>query len=273
MVVANKKDSSERLADLKPPLKWAGGKTWIVPILRPLWNEHSDRRLVELFCGGMGLTFGLKPAQALLNDVNPHLINFYSQVKSGFLASIEMYCKNDREFYYQARKKFNSLTQCGSTKTIAAACWFYYLNRTGYNGLCRFNQKGGYNVPFGQYKTINYIDDFSPYEELFQNWDFTNGDFSDAPVLPGDFIFADPPYVQSFKQYTPGGFIWKDQVRLAYWLAEHPGPVVATNDANADVIALYESLGFHIEILNSPRRISSNGDRTPAPEMVAFKNI
>ena len=57
---------------LKPPLKWAGGKRWQVPYLYPLWEQHSDCRLVEPFCGGLAVTLGLRPKQALLNDVNPH---------------------------------------------------------------------------------------------------------------------------------------------------------------------------------------------------------
>ena len=62
---------------LRPPLKWAGGKRWQLPHLRPLWAPHRHRRLVEPFCGGLAVTLGLMPQRALLNDVNPHLINFY----------------------------------------------------------------------------------------------------------------------------------------------------------------------------------------------------
>jgi DNA adenine methylase len=59
--------------DLPPPLKWAGGKRWLIPRIRDLWKEHDHRRLVEPFCGGMAVTLGLKPHRALVNDVNPHL--------------------------------------------------------------------------------------------------------------------------------------------------------------------------------------------------------
>ena len=61
----------------KPPLKWAGGKRWLIPVLRPLWERHSRRRLVEPFCGGLGLALSVRPRRALLNDINPHAINFY----------------------------------------------------------------------------------------------------------------------------------------------------------------------------------------------------
>src|SRR5215212_5917470 len=66
-----------------PPLKWAGGKRWQLPHLRNYWFAHSDRRLVEPFCGGLAVALGLSPTRALLNDINPHLINFYRSVQRG----------------------------------------------------------------------------------------------------------------------------------------------------------------------------------------------
>src|ERR687896_413085 len=96
-----------------PPLKWAGGKRWQVPHLRPLWDAHRDRRLVEPFCGGLAVALSLTPVRAL----------------------------------------------------------FYYLNRTGYNGLCRFNQQGKFNVPFGRYKRIDYRKDFTGYVPAFAQFE------------------------------------------------------------------------------------------------------
>ena len=61
----------------RPPLKWAGGKRWQVPRLRALWDPHRQRRLVEPFCGGLAVAIRLTPSRALLNDVNPHVVNFY----------------------------------------------------------------------------------------------------------------------------------------------------------------------------------------------------
>ena len=79
-----------RFEKLKPLLKWAGGKRWLVPYLRPIWEHHTDRRLVEPLCGGLAVTFGLQPGKALLNDINPHLINFYQHVKKGLNTEIPM---------------------------------------------------------------------------------------------------------------------------------------------------------------------------------------
>jgi DNA adenine methylase len=74
---------------LQPPLKWAGGKRWQVPHLRPWWQSHSRRRLVEPFAGGLAVTLGLQPERALLNDANPHLVNFYRWLKKPSSTSTE----------------------------------------------------------------------------------------------------------------------------------------------------------------------------------------
>jgi DNA adenine methylase len=256
---------------LNPPLKWAGGKRWLVPALRHLWASQSHRRLVEPFVGGMAVTLGLLPRAALLNDSNPHLINFYRWLQRGLVMHIEM--ANDKDLFYRHRKRFNYLISTGEGASQEAAELFYYLNRTCFNGLCRFNSQGQFNVPFGRYKTINYAADFSPYADVLADWTFGSGDFTDVALAPHDFVYADPPYDVEFTTYSPGGFSWQDQVRLAEWLAVHPGPVVASNQATTRVLDLYTSLGFRIEIVAAPRMISCNGDRTPAREMIATRGL
>lgn len=255
--------------ELAPPLKWAGGKRWLVPELKPLWRPYANRRLVEPFVGGMAVALGLLPGEALLNDSNPHLVNFYSWLKLGLHIDLEMI--NDPDFYYNHRKRFNELIRTGMATTKEAAELFYYLNRTGYNGLCRFNSSGEFNVPFGKYKSINYIRDLTPYAYALSDWELTVGDFADIDIAPGDFIYADPPYDVEFTSYSAGGFSWDDQLRLAEWLAQHPGPVVVSNQATERILDLYSSYRFEIKVFLAPRMISCTGDRTPAKEMLAIK--
>src|SRR5438128_5037822 len=81
---------SLRSLSLPPPLKWAGGKRWQLPHLRKYWELESHRRLVEPFCGGLAVTLGLLPERALLNDINPHLVNFYNWVKKGLIINLAM---------------------------------------------------------------------------------------------------------------------------------------------------------------------------------------
>ncbi|PYQ96194.1 MAG: adenine methyltransferase [Acidobacteria bacterium] len=235
-------DETPAREPIRPPLKWAGGKRWQLPHIEPFWKTQENRRLVEPFCGGLAVTTGLMPKRALLNDINPHVINFYNWLKCGLSISFEM--ANDETEYYQARVRFNELLKNDKAKTAEAAGLFYYLNRTGYNGLCRFNSKGGFNVPFGSYTNINYKSDFSEFKTGFANWTFTNTDFEKIPLDGSDFVYADPPYDVEF-----------------------------TNQATARIVKLYRSLKFTLKFRNAPRRISCTGDRTPAPEVLAVRNL
>ncbi len=248
-----------RYENLRPLLKWAGGKRWLVPHLRPIWEKHSNRRLVEPLCGGLAVTFGLQPRNALLNDINPHLINFYQQVKSGLRVSIPM--ENNRKRYYQNRDRFNGLIKQDKWKTPEAAQLFYYLNHTCYNGLCRFNAAGMFNVPFGRYSQINYLKDFRPYVDALVGWRFTCQDFSRVTIENDDFVYVDPPYDVEFRQYSAGGFSWDDQVRLANWAAILGVPAVISNQATERIVELYQSLGFSLRFVEVPRFINCVGSK------------
>ncbi|HSG00065.1 MAG TPA: Dam family site-specific DNA-(adenine-N6)-methyltransferase [Vicinamibacterales bacterium] len=260
-----------RRRSVVPPLKWAGGKRWQLPLLEPLWAPHAARRLVEPFCGGLAVALGLGPKRALLNDANPHLINFYRWLKRGLVIDLPM--ENERAAYYRHRQRLNALIADGRVGRREAAALFYYLNRTGYNGLCRFNQKGAFNVPFGRYHRITYRRDFREFQTVFAAWTFTNRDVLAVPLEADDFVYADPPYDVEFRQYGPLGFHWHDQVRTAEWLASHAGPVVLVNQATPRIADLYRSLGYQVTELDGPRRISCTGDRRPAREVLATRNV
>jgi DNA adenine methylase len=219
----------------------------------------------------MAVALGLRPGSALLNDTNPHLINFYKWLKAGLVATIEM--ENEQGLYYRHRERFNRLIWEGEANSREAASLFYYLNRTGFNGLCRFNSRGEYNVPFGRHKTITYTRDFSRYAEALAGWELKVGDLSEISTGPADFIYADPPYDVEFTEYSAGGFSWDDQVRLAHWLARLDNPIVASNQATTRILELYTGLGFDINVVDAPRMISRTGDRTPAKEMLATRCI
>ena len=182
--------------------------------------------------------------------------------------------RNEKDLYYRHRDEFNRLasTRRGSCSRKAAEL-FYYLNRTGYNGLCRFNRKGEFNVPFGRHGSINYVRNFDAYSAVLSRWHFTWGDFEALELQDDDFIYADPPYDVPFRQYSRFGFDWSEQVRLARWLSVHGGPVVLSNQATERILALYESLGFRLTLVEAPRSISRTGDRTPAREVLATRGV
>ena len=261
----------DRSGTLVPPLKWAGGKRWQVPRLQTVWAAHAGRRLVEPFCGGLAVALGLSPERALLNDANPRLVNFYRWLKRGLVVDLPM--ANERAMFYRYRTRFNDLLASGQARTRESASLFYYLNRTGYNGLCRFNRRGQFNVPFGRYATVRYARDFSAYRSRFAWWEFSAVDIGHLEFEAGDFVYADPPYDVEFTQYARLGFTWTDQERTAELLARHPGPVVLVNQATDRIERLYRRLGYELRFLQAPRRISCTGDRRPAREVMATRNI
>jgi DNA adenine methylase len=207
---------------LQPPLKWAGGKRWLVPILKNYWETYQHCRLVEPFVGGMAVTLGLNPKHALLNDINPHLINFYTWLKHGIGDVTFTADENDETIFYGRRDRFNDYIAQQNSHSREAAILFYYLNRTCFNGLCRFNRKGFFNVPFGIYKTINYLNgnDFAHYQAQFTHWQFSRDDFARLTIEPNDFIYADPPYDVPFTSYSQEDFTWHDQERFIEWLQD-----------------------------------------------------
>lgn len=264
--------SSAVQAGLRPPLKWAGGKRWLVPLLQDLWESQKESRLVEPFVGGLAVALGLSPKRALLNDINPHPVNLYRWIQRGLQVDQEL--TNSAQAFNANRQRFNELVRSGKGRTKEAVVLFYYLNRTCFNGLCRFNRAGEFNVPFGSYKTIEYRTDFSGYVPVMKDWEFSVGDFEKLELQPDDFVYADPPYDVDFTSYSKQPFGWDEQVRLAEWLSRHKGPVVLSNQATKRVLTLYRKCGFELRVItDAPRMISCNGDRTPAREVLATLNL
>lgn len=256
---------------INPPLKWAGGKRWLVPYLQPVWSKYQNNRLVEPFCGGLAVSLGLQPQEALLNDINPHLINFYLWLKQGLIPETNF--EYTSATYYQYRDEFNRLILDHNEHSKTAAELFFYLNKTCFNGLCRFNKTGKFNVPFGRHSTINYNIDFLSYKEIFKNWSFTVGSYKDIELKSNDFIFSDPPYDVNFRNYTKDGFEWRDQIELTDWLCLHSGPMILCNQATDRIIKLYEDRGFFLIRMEEQIKIKAKGVRTPANVIIATKNL
>lgn len=255
-----------------PALKWAGGKRKVADIVIDLYRENNCQRVIEPFAGGMAVSLAIRPEEAIVNDINPHVINFYRQVKNGLKITIRM--EYDKELYYSYRKLFNENIKKGEINTPEMAQLFYYLNKTGFNGMCRFNKKGFLNVPFGTFTKVNYKYDFMTMKRQFKKWDILCGDFSLIESKESDFNFIDSPYVKSFSSYSEEGFNWDDQIRNAEHASKAKGPVLMTNLATPEIIELYESYGFNVRVIRAPRTISSKGgERKPVWEVMAYKNM
>jgi DNA adenine methylase len=275
----------QKTKPLAPFLKWAGGKTWLAPRLAEMYEPfRSTHTWVEPFCGALGATLGVMPERAILNDVNSHLIELYQHIVEGLEntsdanPSLPFDCgwQNSEETFLAVRRNFNNPNLPFDCAYSAKA--FYYLNRTCFNGLCRFNRKGEFNVGYGKYKSPKLDHDFSLYQEAFALWDFYNNPYEE---LLNDvktfyhrkyFVYCDPPYDGGFTGYS-GSFTWDDQVNLASTLAALNCPVVASNKATDRIIDLYQGLGFDIEFIDGRRRISGNGDRTSVKEILAARNL
>lgn len=253
----------------KPFLKWAGGKTWAIPLLQEIYASHRDRRYFDLTLGSGAIPLALRPDRAYLSDKNPFLIQLWEWVRGDGRLTLDL--STDREYYLQCRNRFNF----GDPDQ---AQLFYYLNHTCWRGLYRSSKEKFFNVPWGEYKKFHGQTDLTHYKQVIGNWEFAVNDWESSllSVQASDFIVFDPPYHsedgKGFTQYF-GSFTEDDQIKAAQALAALEVPVVAFNAATNFIIDLYSNLGFTIQLEKAPRMISSTGDRAPALEMVATKNL
>ena len=134
----------------RPFLKWAGGKFRMLDRLAP---HLQGQKLIEPFAGSGAVFLNLPFERYLIGDINPDLINLYEILKKDPIEFID-YCQNiftpennHQKYYLQFREEFNN-----EIAGRRRAALFVYLNRHGFNGLCRYNKSGGFNVPFGSNK-------------------------------------------------------------------------------------------------------------------------
>lgn len=203
-------------------LKWAGGKYNLVDALSNYLPKASA--LVEPFVGAGSVFLNTDYEYYQLNDINQDLISLYRIVKNQpelFIADARTFfvaSGNQKESYFSLRQQFNQ-----STDAYERALLFLYLNRHGYNGLCRYNLSGKFNVPFGSYKKPYFPEaELYFFAEKAQKADFHCTSYQQMfAQLPDDaVIYCDPPYVPlsktaSFTSYASQGFNLDDQAQLA----------------------------------------------------------
>lgn len=258
-----------------PILKWAGGKTQLLPEILPRMPETYNR-YIEPFVGGGALFFRLNSPKSIIADSNPELINMYRVVAEDcdkVIESLEKY-KNEEDFFYKVRAK--DWTECDE---VEAAARMIYLNRTCFNGLYRLNRKGQFNTPFGRYKnpTICNEEKIRAASEVLQNAEIVCGDYLDVLkkyAKKNDFVFLDPPYVPiseyaDFKRYTKEQFYEEDQVNLAnevHRLVKIGCKVMLTNSNHPLVHELYGK--YKIEVIQTKRNINRNGDKRNGEDVI-----
>ena len=265
-------------ANAKPFVKWAGGKNGLINSLTPFIPKNFNSYF-EPFVGGGALFFYLKNHKILnskkiyLNDKNLELINAYRQIKINpieILKKLEILKKNhNKEYFYKIRNLDRNLDFYSLSEVFRAAR-FIYLNKTCFNGLCRYNAKGNFNTPMGSYKNPKIYDReliFSVNKAL-KNVAITNKDFEivSLKARKDDFIYFDPPYfplnkTSSFVGYTDN-FLANEQIRLyeLFKTLDFEGVKVLQSNSNTDFIKeLYKD--FEIIEVRSKRAINCKGDK------------
>ena len=216
---------------MKPMIKYRGGKSKEIPHI--MWHiPRFTGRYIEPFIGGGALYFYLEPREAIINDINKQLINFYKGVRNNFqklrkeLDEIEtLYAINRRDYetlkaktpdervedrnealYYLLRDMFNNKV----SKEYSDALLYYFINKTAYSGMIRYNADGDFNVPYGRYKHFGTQQISLSHCELLKRTEIHNVDYSKIfnMCADNDFVFLDPPYDCAFSDY--GNVEYKD---------------------------------------------------------------
>lgn len=255
-------------------LKWAGNKTAIMPELKK--HLPAGQRLVEPFAGSCAVMMATDYPHYLVADINADLINLYRQIKENtewFInAAREHFDKdNTPERYYVVRELFNYLT---SISAVEKAAMFLYLNRHGYRGLCRYNKKGHFNVPYGNYKAPYFPEsEIRAFAEKAERATFICASYEEtlAMLQSGDVIYCDPPYDETFSAYHTDGFTEDDQYHLASILERRSSeghPVIVSNSDTSLTRSLYRN--FTRNRINAKRSMGvAAGEGKSAVEIIA----
>lgn len=268
---------------IKPFLKWAGGKSQLLPVILPLIPEKIDT-YYEPFVGGGAVLFALQPKNAIVSDKNWRLINCYEVIQSdpeALIQKIQALGESDKETYKTQKALINSKTAWKVPEVDLAAA-FIYLNKTCYNGLYRVNKKGEFNTPFGDYKNPTIVDpesirDTSRYLST-NNIILRHGDFllyiERTGIAPNDFVYFDPPYAPSsdtsFANYESGGFDDDNHRRLRAACSALTRKGVKWMQSNSDTPFIRELYkGYRMIEVQARRNINCNGSqRGPVGELL-----
>lgn len=287
-----------------PFLKWVGGKTQLLPII----ETHFPKELiageittyVEPFIGGGATFFHLSETSShligyrIIGDLNQYLINCYRMIKDyltpvlNTLSNLDMeYAMGDKkEIFYRVRNELNSNPFNTNYDRIVAAAHFIFLNKTCFNGLCRFNKQGKFNVPFGDYKNPKIIDR--------ENLESVSIRLKTAIIMEADysacfplqfvnhttFFYFDPPYrpiskTSSFVAYGKNSFGDREQIELAQFCREidkRGGKFLLSNSDTNDGFYEKHYKGFNIYIIEARRSVNCKGDKRGKVNEVLIRN-
>lgn len=251
------------LPPLVPPIKCQGIKTKLVGDIANMAGDLSEGRWIEPFCGSGVVALNLQPPRALLCDSNIHIIQFYKDIQSGSLTSLDVreflrgqgakLLSIGEDYFYEVRERFNNAPN---------SLDFLFLNRSCFNGVMRFNRSGRFNVPFCRKperfapayitKIVNQVQTIARVVSV-SDWEFRVADFrqSIATARTGDVVYADPPYAGRHTDYF-NGWSEQDEMDLADALANLPCKFILSTwhsnefRTNLQVEKNWASDNFHI---------------------------
>ena len=260
----------------RPFVKWAGGKRALIPRLLEIVPDRISR-YHEPFVGGGALFYALERriGRAYLSDANPELMMAYQAIRDDVEKVISLLEKHSAQhskpYYMRMRKQtFES--------HIEMAARFIYLNRTCYNGLYRVNSKDEFNVPMGRYDNplICDQDNLRSVSAALQKAQVRWGGYEKAELKANDLVYCDPPYDDTYNQYTSSRFDAKTQRALAKKAAEWAdrGANVMISNSDTDLVrSLYRGRRWKFIEVKAPRNINCNGDGRKAVTELLITNI
>lgn len=266
---------------IEPFVRWAGGKTWLIPHMPSILGDVQIEHYHEPFLGGAAVFFSMEhKKKAYLSDANPQLINAYTQVRDNPEGVIKLFeqMSNTKDDYYRIRGEITAAS------TAENAARFIYLNQTSFNGLYRVNRQGKYNVPYGFRESWTYdMDRIRQASAKLQNTRLEVGDFEAHKyrIKPNDLVFLDPPYTVShnnngFIQYNQHLFSLDDQYRLkrfVEYIKRKGAYYILTNAAHETVRDIFLAEGDRILELQRNSLIGGKKAVRAAISEYIFTNI
>lgn len=259
--------------ELKPVLKWAGGKRQLIDHILKKFPKYYNK-FIEPFIGGGALFFYLNKKNSIISDINEELINLYKQISKNprkIISRTKKY-KNTKDDFYNTRKSVPS-------NDLDRACRTIYLNKTCFNGLYRVNKKGEFNVPYGNYKNVSFFDEKNliKISKLLKQTKIIHGSYETILkkyARKNDLIFLDPPYLpiskySDFKRYNKEQFYLEDHKKLANLYAELDEKgcyLILTNSNSDEIINLYKN--YKIDVHNTKRNINSIGNQRVGKDII-----
>lgn len=270
-----------------PVLKWVGGKRQLMDVIAPL-IPSSLTTYYEPFIGGGAVLFNLQPKKAVINDLNPELINVYKVIKDNpneLIQALKMHeSMNCEDYFYEVRAYDRNKTEYEKLSNIEKAARVIYLNKTCYNGLFRVNSSGEFNSPWGRYSNpnISNIPTIKALNTYFNKYDITIkcGNYADSlkGIRKGAFVYLDPPYMpisssSSFTGYTANGFGEKEQIelkKLCDKLNDKGVKFLLSNSCCPFIEELYKN--YIIQKVPAKRTINANAEKRGVIDEVLVRN-